>query len=402
MAVVLYVTRAYTTHDRRFVAALAAGGHEVYYQPCEPGAVVYEPRPLPEGVRLLHPLSRRPLAFSSTDVGAPLRRLRRVIETLQPDLVHAGPVPLGGFLAALTDFHPLIVMAWGSDVLVDAFRDEVSRRIAWHALSRADQVVVDCRAVAQAIRELAGVPASRILTIPWGIDLAACTPALQRPDFRHRPGWSRCPVLVHARSWEPIHAPLEFVEAVARVVAQRPEVRALMVGDGPLGGEVRRAITDRGLTDVIHCCGRVPSELLPPLLGDCNLYVSTSHCDGSSVTLLEAMAMGLPAIVPDVGGNREWVAQGVNGWRFTAGDVETLARLILAALDHPELSQIGSENFALAHARADWRLHSQTLLETYDRVLQEEAKGGFQPHALTRIAHRKPANRPPSPNLLYR
>ncbi|TWT40408.1 Alpha-D-kanosaminyltransferase [Phycisphaerae bacterium RAS1] len=402
MAVVLYITRSYTTHDRRFVAALADGGHEVYYQPCECSAIVYEPRPLPDDVRLLRPLSRRPLAFNSTDVGAPLRRLHRVIETLQPDIVHAGPVPLGGFLAALTEFHPLIVMAWGSDVLIDALRDDVSRKIAWHALSRADFVIVDCRAVAQAVRELAGIPARRILTFPWGVDLAACTPALERPDFRAALGWSDNPVVVYARSWEPIHAPLDFIDAVAQVARQRGDVRALMLGDGPLAPDVRRAIAAHNLGEIINCPGRVSSLLLPPLMGDCNLYVSTSACDGSSITLLEAMAMGLPAIVPDVGGNREWVSQGVNGWRYPPGDVDTLARTLLAALSSEQLSEIAGENFALAHSRADWRLHAQTLLDAYERILQEEAKGGFQPHAIQRTAHRQPAHRPRSADVLYR
>ena len=51
-----------------------------------------------------------------------------------------------------------------------------------------------------------------------------------------------------------------------------------------------------------------------------DLYLSASHSDGSSVSLMEALGCGLPVLVSDIPGNREWVTDGEQGWLFPDGD----------------------------------------------------------------------------------
>jgi glycosyltransferase involved in cell wall biosynthesis len=63
------------------------------------------------------------------------------------------------------------------------------------------------------------------------------------------------------------------------------------------------------------------------------VYISASHSDGTSISLLEAFATGTPVIVPDIPGNREWVTPGENGWLFPDGDVQALASTIMNAVD---------------------------------------------------------------------
>ena len=63
-----------------------------------------------------------------------------------------------------------------------------------------------------------------------------------------------------------------------------------------------------------------------------DLYISPSHVDGSSVSLMEALACGLPCLVSDIPANQEWVREGENGWLFPDGDDERLAGKILAAV----------------------------------------------------------------------
>jgi glycosyltransferase involved in cell wall biosynthesis len=63
-----------------------------------------------------------------------------------------------------------------------------------------------------------------------------------------------------------------------------------------------------------------------------DLYISPSHVDGSSVSLMEALACGLPALVSDIPANQEWVSEGVNGWLFPDGNADILAEKILAVI----------------------------------------------------------------------
>ena len=67
-----------------------------------------------------------------------------------------------------------------------------------------------------------------------------------------------------------------------------------------------------------------------------DLYISASHVDGSSVSLMEALACGLPCVVSDIPANKEWVTDGVNGWIFPDGDVDALAEIILKAVEKRE------------------------------------------------------------------
>jgi glycosyltransferase involved in cell wall biosynthesis len=101
-----------------------------------------------------------------------------------------------------------------------------------------------------------------------------------------------------------------------------------------------------------------------------DLYVSASHTDGSSISLIEALASGRPAIVSDIPGNREWIEPGVNGWWFNDGDEEDLSRAILAAVNQrhqfPEMSKAAR---GTAESRADWGKNFSYLLDAYQVAL---------------------------------
>jgi glycosyltransferase involved in cell wall biosynthesis len=93
--------------------------------------------------------------------------------------------------------------------------------------------------------------------------------------------------------------------------------------------------------------------------------------DGSSVSLMEALACGLPALVSDIPANREWVTDGVNGWLFPDGDVYALAAAILRAYDERmNLAEIGRAARAAAEEKADWKKNFQKLLEAYELALK--------------------------------
>jgi L-malate glycosyltransferase len=100
-----------------------------------------------------------------------------------------------------------------------------------------------------------------------------------------------------------------------------------------------------------------------------DIYISPSHVDGSSVTLMEALASGLPCLVSDIPGNREWVEEGVNGWLFRDGDVDDLAEKILNAIkSRRSWGRIGKAARKTAEERADWRKNFGKLLETYEKI----------------------------------
>lgn len=370
MARILYVSGDYSTHDRRFLARLAESEHEVWYLPCAVDAVRCDGRALPDGIHPLPPLSGKKISPGTADWIRAALRFRRVIREVQPDLVHAGPVQTGGFFAAISGFHPLLIMSWGSDVLAAPDKSAWMRWITKFTLRRADMALGDCDAVRMRISSLSSLTDDRIASFPWGIDSGVFRPKISELGLRRKLGWEECHVIVSTRTFELTHGTMIFLDAMKRVLARRSDVRVLLLGDGSLRAQVEAFIKTNLLQDKIHLAGQVPEELLADYFAEADLYVSATCCDGSSISLLQAMGCGLPAIVTDGYGNREWVVHKENGWLYPAGNAEALATTTLEGLGQHELrTAMGRANVAIVRERANWEMNFGKLLAAYSKLL---------------------------------
>jgi L-malate glycosyltransferase len=342
---ILYFTHGWTAHDRRLLAAAAAGGHEVVLSRHENSGGPLPAGTLPFGVRE---------EWGRGD-------LRAVINRIQPDVLHAGPVPTCGYTAALSGFHPLVVMSWGSDLLLEAASDVQLRRQSRMTLEASDLFLCDCREVADAAAALAGGVVERTTVFPWGIDLPRFTPADRASKLRSRLGWQDATVVISTRSWEPVYRIDVVIEAFAAARRHVPGLRLILAGSGSLPVEV---------PEDVFLAGRLSEEELPEYYRAADIYLSCAACDGTSISLLEAMASNLPVIVTDRASNREWISPEKNGWlRGTVDDFGS-SLVEAAELGPAERAAIGSANRAVVEARADWRVHSRTLLEVYEQASQ--------------------------------
>ncbi len=113
--------------------------------------------------------------------------------------------------------------------------------------------------------------------------------------------------------------------------------------------------------------GQINYTDLPRYYRSADLYISASHSDGTSISLLEAMACGCPVLVSDIPGNREWVQQGVNGWLFPDGDAWALEQAIFQAVEQRELlPEMGRAARRIAEQRADWNLNFAQLERAFE------------------------------------
>lgn len=165
---ILYFSRSYTPHDRRFLAALASSPHEVWYLRLENEVTQYERRAVPDDIRELVPLGGGERLVSPEQWFRLAPQLESVLDQMRPDLVHGGSIQTGAFLTALVGFHPLLAMSWGSDILVDSRRDEFWKWMTRYTLRRADMLLTDCTEVSEAAIQLSGLDAGRVVQFPWG------------------------------------------------------------------------------------------------------------------------------------------------------------------------------------------------------------------------------------------
>jgi glycosyltransferase involved in cell wall biosynthesis len=369
----LYFTQDYTPHDHRFLTSLAGNGREVFSLRLERKGPQREDRSLPSQVeQVLWRGGQEPFRWRAL---LPLvMDLRRVIRRIKPDLIHAGPVPTVAFLAALSGFRPLVSMSWGSDLLRDVEKSSWLKWTARHALRRTRVLVGDCLAVKEKAVSL-GYPDERIVLFPWGVDLQHFQPSAE-DEFRQRLGWQKEFVILSLRTWEPLYGVDLLVRAFCRAARQEPRLRLALLGEGSQAGVIRQMILCNQLDDRVHFGGQVRNDQLPRYYHAADLYVSASHSDGSSVSLMEALACGKPALVSDIPGNREWITPGKQGWLFPDGDEAVLAEGMLNAVrERSKLKEMGAAARRLAEERADWKINFNKLLEAYEMAVADVGKG---------------------------
>lgn len=372
MGPILYFSRRYSTHDHRFLAAIAEGGyHTLYLRLEQTGAGVERPE-VPPGVEEI-PWQGLHGDFTWGKALELLPSLRAILKSARPALVHAGPLQRAAWLVAKAGLAPLVSMSWGYDLIVDAQRDPTWQRATRFALEHSRLMIGD----SQVVRRLAvahGMREQDIVTFPWGIDLAHFSPASGNRDetgLRRALGWGPDVfVVLSTRAWEPVYGVDVVARAFSSAAKEHPNMRLLMLGGGSRESELRAILAGAGVLHQVEFSGRVPQSDLPRYYQSADLYVSASHSDGTSISLLEALACGTPAAVSDIPGNCEWIAHGQTGWLFPDGDAVVLAELMAGiaakAGGHPEISAAARE---MAEQRADWRANVRHLLGAYARAL---------------------------------
>jgi glycosyltransferase involved in cell wall biosynthesis len=362
---VLYFTERDTPHDRRFLAALAGTDHQVFALRRFAG----QPQ-TPEGVtELTWPLGR-PDWSDWAGWQAGVSQFAQILAETRPDVVHAGPVQGPALVTALAGFHPLVTMSWGSDLLRTAPRSPWMRQATRCALDQTDVFLGDCQTVADAAAGF-GFPRERMVLFPWGVDLAHFSPENGREAgraLRSALGWADQFVILCNRTWAPLYGVDDLARAFAEAVRVTPRLRLLLVGDGPQAGLIHAILDPLG--DKVHFAGRVTQADLPAFYQAADLYVSPSHSDGSSISLLEALACGRPVLVSDIPSNREWVEVGVNGRTFRDGSVADLAESLVAMAYAPEVPHYGIAGRSVAEARANWPENFKQCLAAYRMAVE--------------------------------
>ncbi len=226
-------------------------------------------------------------------------------------------------------------------------------------------MVGDCDTIRQKAIEL-GMLDEKIVTFPWGIDLNSFTPGEYPPNRGNQF------TILSTRGWEPIYGVDILAKAFVKAANQYQGLRLILLGNGSQANYLRNIFTRGGVMERVILPGSISQADLAKYFNMANLYVSASHSDGSSVSLMEALACGRPVLVSDIPGNREWVQPGVNGWWFRDGNVDDLAKKITLAIDQSEqLNEMSIAARQVAEERADWEQNFPNLLIAYEAALKQ-------------------------------
>jgi len=298
------------------------------------------------------------------------------VRKIKPDVILSQGIQVHGLLSLLSGIRPVLLMPWGTDWAITAHKNVAMRMLSRYVVNRVDLVQIDCEVGKRTVLELSGgkLKPEKIWVFPQGIELDIFNPRPNaRQVFREKLRWHDKKILVMTRQLKTIYGVDVFIRALEIVIREQPDVRALIVGEGPLEAELKDLTARLGLCDHVKFIGRVDREELVNYLNAADIYVSTSYSDGTSLCLLEAMATGLPAVVTDVPANLEWIENGKNGFTARRGDPREVADALVKLIKDSSLCDtFGAHNLVIARERADWDKNFEKILEMFDLLLHRD------------------------------
>ncbi len=276
-------------------------------------------------------------SFYDRNMLAQTRRLARFLRREKIDLIHTHDfyANIFGMIAARLARVPVRVTVRRE---TNGMRSTMQRRVERTAYSVANAVIANAEAVRRQVIE-EGTPAAKVHTIYNGLDMrrVAATPGASRGELFRRVGLECEPereiVTIIANMRLPVKDHRMFLRMAARVHERLPRAAFALVGEGELAPELKAYAAELGLGAHAHFPGGLDAQQVAAALAASSVCVLTSRGEGFSNAALEYMAANRAVVITDVGGAREVVTDGVNGFIVAPGDDAGMAERVVALLE---------------------------------------------------------------------
>ena len=306
------------------------------------------------------------------------RRLRRLVDTAHPDLIHALRIPFEGMVAAAAcpPGVPLAVSIWGNDLTLQAPRNPLIARATRRVLARAELLFADCQRDLDLAKTWGFRSTIPPLALPGGggIDMTKYgESALGRePSSDCQEQESDHRIIVNARGLRQYVRNDTLLDALS-VLAQEidPRVRMVFV-DASDDKNLCAEIAQHPLADKIIVTGRRSPGEMAELFRRAEVSVSITDHDGTPNSLLEAMAAGAVPVCGDIPAIREWIEHGRNGFLAApdnSSDVASALRIAMN-LSAADREAIIRENKLAIAAKAERRATGQRAAREYLRLVE--------------------------------
>jgi glycosyltransferase involved in cell wall biosynthesis len=287
------------------------------------------------------------------------------------DLIHVHWAVPTGMIGVFCQFllrKPLVVTVHGSDFRLAAEGSRLIRSLFLFVCRRANHLTCVSEVLKKGLCEW-GLPEGKISCFPMGVDGKFLEAGRCRREESERRSWT----VLSNRNLLPLYNVSMLIQAIPLVLAEEPNTRFVIGGEGREREKLEREVKDLNVERSVSFIGRISHETMPDLLGQSDIYVSTSLSDGTSVSLLEAMATGTFPVVTDIPANREWIKDGENGFLVPVKETEALARRIVGVMRSEELRRRScAENLRTVEEKALWSVTIRKTEGVYEDLLNRE------------------------------
>jgi len=202
--------------------------------------------------------------------------VKRILKEIKPDVIHSHCVTSYGTLASLTGFHPFVLTAWGSDILITAHSNFITKIGTKNALKKADFITCDAEHMKSAMEKL-GADKNKIKIIYFGVDTRKFSPGpkdgqlLKKWGFNHNDK-----IVISLRSLEPIYNVETLLRAASVVLKKIPDLKFVVAGKGTEEEMLKKLAEELKISNSVRFVGWVKNDELTNYLRSADIYVSTS------------------------------------------------------------------------------------------------------------------------------
>lgn len=291
------------------------------------------------------------------------KKLHRLAEQVQPEIIHAMRIPYEGMLASVSNLPaPLVVSVWGNDFTLHAPSTPLMRRYTRWTMQQAAALHVDCHRDVRLAREWGFAPDRLAFVLPGN-------GGVQREVFYPPVELISAPVVIQPRGVRAYVQNRAFFEAIPLVLEECPQARFVcpnMAGEA----EMRGWVSALGIEKSVDLLPAQTRAQMAELFRRSRVIVSPTTHDGTPNTLLEGLACGCLPVAGDLESIREWITPGINGLLVEPHSAEQIAGAVVEALRNDELCRRAREiNAAQIAERADYTRVMAQVEENYHKLL---------------------------------
>ncbi len=295
--------------------------------------------------------------------------IRKIIKTLNPDIVHAHYASSYGLLGALSDFHPLIVSVWGSDIFEFPYYYAINKKIIKYVLKKADVILATSQAMADDVVKFSRKSA---IVTPFGVDINTFKPVhleekKSESEFR----------LTTIKSLEPVYGIDILIKTFKKLKEKFPalKLKLVIIGKGSGEGDLKELTQQLNLSNDIEFKGYVNPKEIYLHHQQSDLTVFLSRLEGFGVSLIEAMACGKCVVASNVGGHKELVQDGINGFLVPPEDIDASVNVLEKVIKDDDLrKKVGIAARKTVEEKFDWNNNVQQMIRIYDDILSKKLK----------------------------
>jgi len=295
-----------------------------------------------------------------------LKKVKKLIKEIKPDIVHSHYATSYGMLGALSKFHPFIISVWGSDVFDFPKKSIIHKQILKYNLKKADKILSTSHVMA---KETSLYTNKKIEVTPFGIDLEQFKPMSVNSIFKENDI-----VIGTIKALETEYG-IEYLIKAFKIVFDNEDklsLKLLIVGGGSQEKKLKKLVSDLDLDDNTIFTGKVPYNEMPKYHNMIDIPVFVSNSESFGVAVIEAGACEKPVIVSNVGGLPEVVEDNITGIIVPPkNEKETAIAIEKLIFDKSLNSKMGKAGRKIVSEKFNWNNNVNQMINIYKNILNK-------------------------------